>query len=153
MANRDVRIAVVAAVAGILGTVVGAVGGAITNGFMTAHVQQEERRMKSTLESFRFDQMDRPVEFLQIKQFLDALRDLSVIGGPSIVKMAQLARRYPNCWNSLADECEEFYIQSIQVMREELKAGRVEPDDIKMLLHGKFSTAGKAAKQVQGGAR
>lgn len=153
MASRDRQIAVVAAIAGILGAVVGAVGGAVTNGLMTAHVQQEERRLTSALESFKFDETDKPVEVLQVKQFLYAQRDLSVVSATSIGRMAQAMRRYPKCWNSLADFCEDFYVEQIQIMRDELKSGQVAADDIKVLLHGKFATAGKALHNLQSGPR
>jgi hypothetical protein len=149
MASREMRSVVIAAVAGILGTVVGAVSTA----YMSAHVQQEERRLRGVLESFKFEQTALSVEVLQLKQFLDAQRDLSLVSGPSIGRMAQVVRSYPNCWDSFAETCEDFYVESIRVMREELRSGHATADDIKMLLHGKFVTASRAVQRLQSNSR
>lgn len=145
MASREMRGIVVAAVAGILGTVVGTV----STGYMNARVQHEERRLRGVLEAFRFDQTNQPVELLQIKQFLDAMRDLSVVSNASIERMAQGVRNHPNCWNSLASACEDFYVENVQGMREELRSGHATADNIKVLLHGKFMAAGRAFERLQ----
>ncbi len=148
MKSREIRVAVVAAVAGILGTVVGAVGGAVTNGLMAAHVQQEERRLQWAQGSYQFTKDD-SVEESQIRLFVEQLRNLSMMSNDTVKRLADVTRRYPGCGDSYTEACKTFWVDGILAMRSELRSGKASPEDIEILLRAKYDGARSAIGRLR----
>jgi hypothetical protein len=129
--------------------VLGVVVGAVSNSLMNAHVQQEQRKLSGILESFKVETGNYPVEVMQVKQFFDQLTYLTIIPAAAVKKLAANMRRYPNCWNSLADSCKSYYVEAIRVLREELKSGDAPTEDIEVVMGPKFLQARKALEHLQ----
>jgi hypothetical protein len=64
----------VGAVFGIIGVVISSLGTELMN----THLQEKQQRRRAALDSFKFDQANYSVEYIQIKQFIDAKRNLSI---------------------------------------------------------------------------
>jgi hypothetical protein len=135
----------VAAVAGIAGALIGAVATSLVN----AHIEDQRRRADAALESFKFDQGNYPVEFIQIKQMLDEMRNLSVESGKTINRLAVIARKYPSCGNSLSDSCFPAYVEIVKANREEIGAGYASDEDIRDVLRIKFGIARAAFDRLK----
>ena len=145
MAENKTRELIVAAVFGIIGTVVGSVA----TGLMNAHTQREQQRMLAAMDSFKFDSGNYPVEYLQIKQFIDELRNLSIVSSGTISRLAEIQRKYPGCASELSDRCRPALVETVRVMRGELGSGPASTDDIDLILSTKFVAAKEAVRRMQ----
>ncbi len=144
MANNKLREVILGAVSGIIGVVIGSVA----TGLMTAHIQEKQQRSQAALDSFKFDQGNYPVEYIQIKQFLDEMRNLSIASSETVSKLAQLKRKYPDCSKALTNNCRAAWVESIQIMRNELDSDVVSTEDIDTVLRGKYEVAQKALERL-----
>jgi len=130
--------------AGILGVIVGAVSTGVVN-YVTLEKQQRER---AVIDSFRFDQGDYPKEFMDMKIFVDKMRDLSTASADQVARLAEIRRKYPTCETSLETECLGAIVDGIQASRKELGVGQANSDDIEIIIKDYFLQAQKAAKKL-----
>ncbi len=130
----------VGAAFGIIGVVIGSV----TTGLVNAHVQDKQQRSQVALESFKFDQGNYPVEYIQIKQLIDEMRNVSIASSSTIARLAKIQKKYPNCQQSLAEECRAAFVERIQALRDELGSDTARSDDIDIVIRGKYEIAQQA---------
>lgn len=146
MAEKSISGVVIAVIAAVSG-IVGAVSGAVAHGLMNAYVQEKERRARAVLESFQFDQTQSPVEVFSLKQFVDEMRNLSIMRDTTVRSLAEVHRAHPGCANVLSDVCRPVFVQTIELLRDELGSGHVLPEDIDLLLRPKYEAAMKALEK------
>ena len=146
MAEKNgIRSLILAAVFGIIGTVIGSVA----TGLMNAHNQREQQRMLAAIDSFKSESGNHPVGYIEIKQFIDELRNLSVVSNDTISRLAGIQRKYPGCAAELSDRCRPMFVETVRVMREELGSGTASAEDIDLILSTKFIAAKEAAHRMQ----
>jgi hypothetical protein len=145
MPEKNYREVVLGASFGIVGMIVGSV----TTGLMNYYGQEQERRNQAILDSYKFDQGNYPVEFLQLKQLVDEMRSLTVISASGVVQLAQIQKKYPGCVNTISEECRMAHVEIIQAMRNELGSGVVRSEDIDVILRGKYEIAQKAFQRLK----
>lgn len=144
MFESKTRGIIIGAIFGIAGVVIGSVG----TGLMNIYVQERQQRSQAMLDSFKFDQSNYPIEYLQIKQFIDELRNLSIASRSTIARLVQVQKKYPGCTRVLTDNCRAAYVDIIQAMRDDLGSGSVSAEDIDILLRGKYETAQQALQRL-----
>ncbi|MGB7815043.1 MAG: hypothetical protein WBL28_01695 [Methylotenera sp.] len=128
---------------------IGAVVGIITTSYMNIYTYQKQQQYELALKSVKFDSMDKPVEYIDLKLLMDEITNLSVMDSDSIEEGANLLRQYPQCASTLSDECRAFMVKSILIMRKELGTGKVSEKDIDTILKPKYQKAERAMKVLQ----
>lgn len=128
---------------------IGAVVGIIATSYMNIYTHQKQQQYELALKSVKFDSMDKPVEFLDLKQLVDEITNLSVMDSGSIEESANLLRQYPQCTSTLSDECRSFMVKSILIMRKQLGTGGASEKDIDTILKPKYQKAERAMKVLQ----
>lgn len=140
MSDQNLKTVFIGAFFGIIGVVIGSV----TTGYLNLLAEREKLRLDAALDSFKWDEADRPVEFIQLKQLVDEMRNLSYSKPETIKELAMLQRKYPNCGDTLSEECRPFMVEAILIYRKELGAGEVSARDVDTILQRKYETARKA---------
>jgi hypothetical protein len=133
----------------VLSAIFGVVVGAVSNGLMNAHIQDQQRRSQAVFETFRSEYGNFPVEYLRMKQLIDQSRDLSVMSSGALRKLADVHRRYPGCTDVLSEACKPGWVAFVQIMREELGSGYVSADDIEVSLRDKYQAAERALENIR----
>jgi hypothetical protein len=128
---------------------IGAVVGIISTSYMNIYTHQKQQQYELALKSVKFDSMDKPVEFIDLKQLVDEITNLSIMDSDSIEESANLLRQYPHCTSTLSDECRAFMVKSILIMRKQLGTGKVSEKDIDTILKPKYQKAEQAMKVLQ----
>jgi hypothetical protein len=128
---------------GLLGALVGIVG----TSYMNIYSELKLKRNQLTIDAFTYSSSDNiPKEMHDLNMFLNAVKTYSALDASSIKDLAELARKYPNCTNTLSKECEILTIKMINIMRKELNAGLVSEDDLKIILDPHYNKAIQAFK-------
>lgn len=128
---------------------IGAVVGIIATSYMNIYSDQKQKRYDVALQSMKYDLMDNtPVEFIDLKQLVDEVTNLSSMSEDALEESAALMRQYPHCASTLSDECRIYMVKIISIMRKELNAGYVSENDIDTILKPKYDKAIRAAKTL-----
>ena len=135
--DGNFKTVVIGAVFGIIGVVVGS---AVT-GLLTLYSDKEKIRLNSALDSYKFDSGQYSVDFLYLKQYIDEMKNLSILKAKTIRKLADVVRKYPDCGSALSESCRPAHVQLILIMREEIGSGDVPPKDIDVLIRDKYNKA------------
>lgn len=133
----------------IVSGLTGAVVGIVVTSHMNIYTHQKQQQYELALQSIKFDTMDKPVEFIDLKHLTDELTNLSIMDADSIQEIANLIRKYPQCTSTLSDECRVFMVKSILIMRKQLGTGNVSEKDIDTILKPKYQKAERAFKILQ----
>lgn len=133
---------------GTISAILGAMAGAITNGYITLYSDKEKLRLSSALESYKFDYGQYPIEFLDLKQLIDEMKSLSMLKPETISKIAGIIRDYPECGNVLSESCRPAMVKQILIMREEIGSGYASPEDIDIVLRDKYKKAQTAHEKL-----
>ncbi|MEQ1558515.1 MAG: hypothetical protein ABL933_06170 [Methyloglobulus sp.] len=136
---------------GLLGVVLGVIG-SVAQDLIKEHYKTKETAALALLDSIKFDRMESKdmyaKQYIDLKQFTDEVRNVSIVNAEVIKGLAQAVRNNPNCGGTLSDECRSLLVKIIQVMREELDNGEVSDEDIDLLIKGKYQKAQKAIEII-----
>ena len=144
MSEGNIQTVVIGAVFGIVGMVVGSV----VTGLLTLYSDKEKLRINSAFESYKFDTVKLPVEFLDVKQLIDQMQNLSTLKPETIRKLADVIREHPGCGSVLSELCRPAAVKEILIMREEIDSGYASPEDIDVVLRDKYFKAQAAIEKL-----
>ena len=143
MMQTKTRDTLISAGIGLLGALVGIV----STSYMNTYHDLKQKRNQLTIDTFTYSSSDNvPKEMHDLNMFLNAVKAYSALDASSIKDLAELARKYPNCTNTLSKECEILTIKMINIMRKELNADVVSEDDLKAILDPHYNKAIHAFK-------
>ena len=123
---------------GIFGALVGILG----TSYMNMYSNQQAKRQQLVVDSFTYSASNQgSKEYQDLVMLLNNVKTYSSMDANGIKELAKIARQYPNCARTLSEECKPMMFKMINVMRQQLNAGEVSEDDLKVILDPQYNKA------------